>query len=140
MSKLLDAANKFLTPGHNGPCLSIRGKAAKVKFLEATIDAYQRLYPRRFKYLLSEMKKLRECNFQADGSYVSKHGTTFVKFRVPTELWLYLQARIPGWGETEKDIELLLDVWQDLVRAGKRDHRKRSRLVVTKELANAVAR
>lgn len=100
------------------------------KFLIEVAEAFRRLYPGRFRYYIDALRKLREVQKNADGSFRDQKGREYqVQIRVPTELMLYIQRWHPEFVQDSADIETLIRVWCDLVRVGK-DRRRRRTLYI----------
>lgn len=107
----------------------IHTKDGKEKFLMEVADWYRALFPARFAFFKTMLKRLNEVSKNADGSYRTEDGkTVFVRIRVPQELMIFLQRWIPEFGRDSADLELLRKVWCDWA-VGK-DHRRRSRMLL----------
>lgn len=77
------------------------------------------LYPKKAKYFLESLKKLRQVSKNSKGSYIDLKGReTVVTFRVPTELWMFILRWIPDFGKTDDDVHLLINTWSDLCSVG----------------------
>lgn len=111
----------------------IHTKGGKEKFLMEVADWYRALFPARFAFFKTMLKRLNEVSKNADGSYTDeKNRTMYVRIRVPQELMIFLQRWIPEFGRDSADLELLRKVWCDWA-VGK-DRRRRSRfLLIDKE-------
>jgi hypothetical protein len=108
--------------------------SAREKTLIEIGKAYWSLYPKRARWFKRMLTQLNEVNKNTDGSYVDPKGrtTTFVKVRVPTELWLFIQRWLPDFGKHSDDLEALRRIWSDFAKVGK-DHRRRSLLTPRKK-------
>jgi hypothetical protein len=107
-------------------------------FLCQVANAWTAMYPRKADYFKRALANLRAVNKNPDGSYTTDKGQTWhVRYRVPTELLLFVQRWFPEFGKDSKDIDLLVRVWCDLVRVG-RDHRPHTKLFVDKEFRRHV--
>jgi hypothetical protein len=107
-------------------------------FLCQVANHWTAMYPKKADYFKRALANLRAVNKSPDGSYTTDGGKTwFVRYRVPTELLLFIQRWFPEFGKDSKDIDLLVRVWCDLVRVGK-DHRPHTKLFVEKEFRRNV--
>lgn len=100
--------------------------AAKERLILETLKAYEQLYPRRYKFCLHHLRKLREVTVAKATDLRGRDIRTTL--RVPTEPFTFLQTQIPGFGDDSKDIDLLLRLWEDMARASNKDHRQRTRI------------
>jgi hypothetical protein len=103
-------------------------KDGREKFLEEVAKWYTALYPARAEFFMRSMRRLRETAIPA---CQTKNGEMRCEYRVPQELFLFIQRWIPDFGDDHSDIELMCRVWCDLVRPTK-DYRRRTRLTCRK--------
>jgi len=98
----------------------VHTKDGKEKFLNEIAKWYEAMYPARADFFKQGLRQLREINKNPDGSYRdAKDRECRVRYRVPTELLLFIQRWVPEFGKDSADIDLLVRVWCDLVRPGK---------------------
>ncbi len=113
----------------------IHMKAGKEKFLSEVASWYERMYPARADWFKTNLRLLREVNKNPDGSYRDARDREWrVRYRVPTELLMFIQRWVPDFGRDSADIDLLVRVWCDLVRPGK-DRRRYTRLSISGDAA-----
>jgi hypothetical protein len=96
--------------------IEIHTKTGRETTLVEILNAYKKLYPKKFEFFMDGMKKLRQVQKNSDGSFVDKKGRwARISIRVPTELFLFIGRHIPEFGRDHKDVELLQVVAKDLV-------------------------
>lgn len=82
------------------------------------LKTWKETYPKKFRFFKHALENMRQVQKNADGSFVDRKGReTHVSFRAPTELWLFIQHRIPGFGQDYSDVELLLKTAGDFFKA-----------------------
>jgi hypothetical protein len=106
--------------------------AGKEKTLVEVLRAYEQLYPAKFAFFGHALKELQKLTVEK--SVDAKGREMRCTMRVPSELFLFLQQVIPGFGEDSDDITLLCKVWGDFACATK-DRRKRSLMWSNKDFA-----
>jgi hypothetical protein len=104
----------------------IHTKDGREKFLNEVLSTWEGMYPAKADFFRRSLKELRAVTKESYSLGVQK-GDASVRFRVPTELWLFIKRWIPEFGKDSEDVELLCRVACDLVRPTK-DHRRRTRL------------
>ncbi|MBN1459183.1 MAG: hypothetical protein JXA57_06585 [Armatimonadetes bacterium] len=94
--------------------IEIHVKNGIEKELGEILWAWRTLYPAKYRFFKSALAEMRKVQKNPDGSWVDQKGReSRVAFRVPTELWLFIQHRIPGFGKDYRDVEVLLKVAKD---------------------------
>lgn len=112
--------------------LQIHTKTGKEAFLLEVAKWYKALYPARFEFFKTMLGRLNEVRKNDDGSYTdAKSREVFVRVRVPTELWMFLQRWIPDFGSDSADLDLLRKVWSGFA-VGK-DRRQRTQLFIDRD-------
>lgn len=105
--------------------IEIHTKTGCESELTGILKAYEIAYPHKYRYFMSALRKMREVQKRPDGSFVDRRGRwARINIRVPTELWLFIQHRIEGFGKDYKDVELLQRIARDFLATG-RGHKTR---------------
>ena len=105
--------------------IEIHTKTGRETEVWQILDAWKKTYPKKFRFFKAALQRMRQVRKNPDGSWVDRKGRRAqVKFQAPTELWLFLQYRIPGFGKTDDDVRLLLKVAGDFFAAGSMDHKR----------------
>ena len=94
--------------------IEIHTKTGREKEVWEILDAWKRMYPKKFRFFKHALQNMRQVQKSPDGSFVDRKGRwARISIRAPTELWLFLQHRIPDWGKDYRDVELLLKIAGD---------------------------
>jgi hypothetical protein len=105
--------------------IQIHTKTGRETELWKILDAWKKVYPAKFRFFKTSLQRMRQVQKAPDGSWVDKKGRrTEVRFRAPTELWLFIQRWIPGFGNTSDDIDLLLKTAGDFFASAPRHSKK----------------
>lgn len=88
------------------------GKRNKALVIEETLRAYESLYPEKYRWLLEEMTKLRQVGTVGYTDAQGRETTVTMKF--PSEIFLFLQWVLPGFGQDSDDIKLLTSIAKNL--------------------------
>lgn len=94
--------------------LQIHMRTGVEKELVEILSAWRSLYPAKYRFFKHALAELRKVQKRSDGSFFDQKGREMrVAFRVPTELWLFIQHRIPGFGRDYEDVKTLLRIAKD---------------------------
>jgi hypothetical protein len=105
--------------------IQIHTKTGKEKEITDILDAYRNLYPKKFRFFMKSLGRMRDLNKNSDGSFIDPKGRwARIGIRVPTELFLFIQHRIEGFGDDYNDMLMLQRVASDFLSMVKRPKRR----------------